>query len=266
MKCPTDSTELMAFLGDPDSSSELGIHLTQCQSCRERLARLRSLSFQPPDRLSCADAEPALLAWLESDASFALTPAVRQHLSGCPACQQTAIELRTLPRVLAQDRLAAPPELPSPDLAFLKKPSLSLPRWRQQMEQAVQHGAYWLMDRSGAVWLNLQLIMQWQPVLSPVAIKGDPSQAQPLAQVALTPEPDLNLELVAWPDATNGDEVQVEVIVRRPSHFLDGFAGATVTLYAPGESRRAMTDSDGRGRFSGIPRRSLADIQISARG
>ena len=193
MKCPTDSTELMAFLGDPDSSSELGIHLTQCQSCRERLARLRSLSFQPPDRLSCADAEPALLAWLESDASFALTPAVRQHLSGCPACQQTAIELRTLPRVLAQDRLAAPPELPSPDLAFLKKPSLSLPRWRQQMEQAVQHGAYWLMDRSGAVWLNLQLIMQWQPVLSPVAIKGDPSQAQPLAQVALTPEPDLNL-------------------------------------------------------------------------
>lgn len=266
MKCPTDSTELMAFLGDPDSSSELGIHLTQCQSCRERLARLRSLSFQPPDRLSCADAEPALLAWLESDASFALTPAVRQHLSGCPACQQTAIELRTLPRVLAQDRLAAPPELPSPDLAFLKKPSLSLPRWRQQMERAVQHGAYWLMDRSGAVWLNLQLIMQWQPVLSPVAIKGDPSQAQPLAQVALTPEPDLNLELVAWPDATNGDEVQVEVIVRRPSHFLDGFAGATVTLYAPGESRRAMTDSDGRVRFSGIPRRSLADIQISARG
>ena len=266
MKCPTDSTELMAFLGDPDSSSELGIHLTQCQSCRERLARLRTMSFQPPDRLSCADAEPALLAWLESDASFALTPAVRQHLSGCPACQQTAIELRTLPRVLAQDRLAAPPELPSPDLAFLKKPSLSLPRWRQQMEQAVQHGAYWLMDRSGAVWLNLQLIMQWQPVLSPVAIKGDPSQAQPLAQVALTPEPDLNLELVAWPDATNGDEVQVEVIVRRPSHFLDGFAGATVTLYAPGESRRAMTDSDGRVRFSGIPRRSLADIQISARG
>jgi len=266
MKCPTDSTELMAFLTDPDNSSELGIHLTHCQSCRERLARLRTISFQPPDRLSCADAEPALLAWLESDGSFALTPAVRQHLSGCPSCQQTAIELRTLPHALAQDRLATPPDAPSPDLTFLKKPSLSLPRWRQQMEQAVQQGAYWLVDRSGAVWLNLQLVMQWQPVLSPVAIKGASTEAQPLAQVALTPEPDLNLELVAWPDANNGDEVQVEVIVRRPSRFLDGFAGATVTLYAPGESRRAMTDSDGRVRFSGIPRRSLADIQLSARG
>ena len=266
MKCPTDSTELMAFLNDPAGLPELGIHLAHCQPCRDRLARLREMAFQPPDRLSCTDAEPALLAWLESDASFALTPAVRQHLSGCPACRQTAIELRTLPRALAQDSLATPPYVQPPDLAFLNQSSLPLPRWRQQMEQAVQQGAYWLVDLSGAVWLNLHLILQWQPTLNPVPVKAGQKQTQPLVQVALTPEPDLNLELIAWPEAANSNEVEVEVIVRRPSHFLDGFAGTAVTLYAPGESRQAMTDNDGRVRFSGIPRHSLADVQLSTRG
>lgn len=266
MKCPTDSTELISFLNDPASPPAFDAHLAHCPLCRDRLARLHQIVLQPPDPLSCADAEPALLAWLESDASFALAPAVRQHLSSCPACQQTAVEIHALPRALAQNRLDLPSQAPEPDLTFLKAPPSPLSRWRQQLDQAVAQGAYWLVDHSGAVWLNLKLAMQWQPALSRVMVKAGQTQAQPLLQVALTPEPDLNLELVAWPDATNGDEVQVEVIVRRPSHFLDGFAGATVTLYAPGESRRAMTDSDGRVRFSGIPRRSLADIQISARG
>ena len=265
MKCPSDSTELMAFLNDPAGQPELSIHLAHCPSCRDHLLRLHQLAFQPSDRLSCADAEPALLAWLQDDADAALSPAVRRHLDHCPACQQTVRDLRMLPQALAHNHLATPLNVPQPDLAFLHKPASPLSRWRQQLNQAMQHGAYWLVNRSGEVWLNLGLMMQ-QPALAPVAVKAGLGQNPPLVQVTLTPRPDLNLEMVAWPDGAGGDKVNVEVLVRRSDQFLSGFAGTTVTLFAPGEAREATTDEDGRVCFTGIARRSLADVEIRTAG
>ena len=263
MKCPIDSIELMAFLNNPAGQPELGIHLAHCPSCRDHLLRLHEIAFQPPARLSCTDAEPALLAWLQDDADSALAPRARCHLEHCPACQQTVRELRLLSQ---HDNLSMPTYVPQPDLTFLRKPLSPLTRWRQQMNHAVQYGSYWLVNRSGEVWLSMRLVMQQQPAFAPVAVKAGPRQTLPLLQVTLTPQPDLNLELIAWPDGAGDDKVNVEVLVRRSGQFLDGFAGTAVTLYAPGEAREATTDEEGRVCFTDIPRHSLAEIELRAAG
>ncbi len=265
MVCPTDSSTLLEYLENPTDHAAVAAHLIDCQACRQRLAHLHRLAFQPADHLSCPDAEPALLAWLQDDRAGALAPDVQRHLDGCPACQQTVWQIRQTDQALHLRNLAAPAYVPTPDLAFLQKPHAPLTHWLRQLDQTAQQSASWLLERTGDLQITVRLAFQ-QLALAPLPVKTAPGQEQPMLRLALTPEPDLNLELVAWPGADSRDEVDVEVLVRRPSQFLQGFAGAAVTLHALGQAHEATTDEDGRVRFSGIPRSGLADLELSTRG
>ena len=280
MDCPIDSAQLIDYFLEPTIDAARAAHIQQCENCQRRLAALFKTAFEPADALNCQEAEPILLSWLENienqltEASnltrenaeeITLNQDALQHIKTCPACQQTIQEWKVISAAIVDGTLRQPNLNIAPDLSFLQPVAQKQTMWNEQIDQAVKQGAYWLINQAGELWVNLQQYIQLQPTLAPLPVKAGKLRHEPILQLTFTPQPDLNLELVAWPDLEKQDQINVEVVVRRPSQFWDGFGGTKIVLYGPKETRQATTDIEGRVRFAGVRRDELPQLTFSAR-
>jgi hypothetical protein len=136
------------------------------------------------------------------------------------------------------------------------------------IETLFESGRSWVRDQWDAVWLNVAAITTGVLAAQPVLVtKGSqPTPGEVLYQFSLGDEElgDLDVEVTAVREA-NPATCTLLIQAQVPSRWPE-LAGVEVVLFAPGETRTAITDENGQVSFPGFSIVALGQVSFRVAG
>jgi hypothetical protein len=203
---------------------------------------------------------PYVEAQLAGQEYTRLFPAVARHLDGCVACAEA---YGLLFDTLAAGELAAPAQIPEPDLSFLGPAEAAGPA---ELLRAALADAL----RRAAAGFRITLTRPLLELLTPAqgmgqAVRG--SEPAALLELALDePAPQVaQLLLSVYPAAGAPEACDLRVQVRLQGRDWPDLAGVAVAVTAGELRREAATDGWGEALIEGLPRSALEGLQIEVR-